>query len=88
VSSVMHAASIKPQYEIWGSGGVRQGLDAAKLLALGASTVGFAKPMLVAALNSAEAVAEAMNTIEYELKVAMFCTGSRLLNDLKEKACR
>lgn len=87
VSSVMHAVSLKPSYEIWGSGGVRQGLDAAKLLALGASTVGFAKPMLFAALNSAEAVANAMNTIEYELKVAMFCTGSRLINDLKEKAC-
>ncbi|HAU0049898.1 TPA: type 2 isopentenyl-diphosphate Delta-isomerase, partial [Legionella pneumophila] len=71
----------------WGSGGVRNGLDAAKLFALGATTVGFAKPMLEAALGSTGQVLTQMNTIEYELKTAMFCTGSRVLDDLKEKAC-
>ena len=28
-----------------------------------------------------------MMAIEYELKTAMFCTGSLILSDLKEKAC-
>lgn len=74
--------------EIWGSGGVRNGLDAAKLFALGASTVSFAKPLLEPALRSTEHVLTAMRTFEYELKVALFCTGSRVLIDLKEKACR
>ena len=73
--------------ELWGSGGVRHGLDAAKLFALGASSVGFAKPMLQAALQSSDDVLSVMASIEYELRVAMFCTGSRTLNDLKEKAC-
>ena len=77
-----------PRFEIWGSGGVRHGLDAAKLIALGATTVSFAKPMLQAALHSTEHVLAVMESIEYELKVAMFCTGSRVLQDLKEKACR
>lgn len=87
LQSVQNAASINPTFEVWGSGGVRHGLDAAKLFALGASTVGFAKPMLEAALESSEHVLNKMMIIEYELKTAMFCTGSRVLSDLKEKAC-
>ncbi|KTD25607.1 MULTISPECIES: type 2 isopentenyl-diphosphate Delta-isomerase [Legionella] len=88
VQTVIQAASLNPRFEIWGSGGVRNGLDAAKLIALGATSVGFAKPMLDAALESASSVNELMQLIEYELKVAMFCTGSRVLSELKEKACR
>lgn len=87
ITSVRNALAIMPKFEIWGSGGVRHGLDAAKLFALGASSVGFAKPMLEAALDSTEHVLLKMNTIEYELKTAMFCTGSATLNDLKEMAC-
>lgn len=87
VQSVLNAVSLKPKFEIWGSGGVRNGLDAAKLFALGASSVGFAKPMLDAALQGVLQVQNRMRAIEYELKVAMFCTGSRVLSELKEKAC-
>jgi len=87
IHSVVNATSLTPNFEIWGSGGVRNGLDAAKLFALGASSVAFAKPLLNAALQSAEDVLSLMTAIEYELKVAMFCTGSLTLCDLKEKAC-
>lgn len=88
VQSVENASSARVDYEIWGSGGVRHGLDAAKLFALGASTVGFAKPMLEAALSGYEQVIKLMTTIEYELKVAMFCTGSLTLGELEGKVCR
>ena len=88
VQSVCDAVALQANFEVWGSGGVRNGLDAAKLIALGASTIGFAKPMLHAALHSIEEIVALMNSIEYELKVAMFCTGSRELSELKEKACR
>jgi len=83
--SVRDGKDVSPDFEIWGSGGVRHGLDAAKLLALGASTVAFAKPMLEAAMRSSDDVIRVMQTIEYELQVALFCTGSRNLSELKEK---
>lgn len=85
--SVMAAAKLNPKFEIWGSGGVNNGLNAAKLFALGAQTVGFARPMLEAALKSVEHIYLLMQTIEYELKIAMFCTGSKQLNDLRGKLC-
>ncbi|HVT63075.1 MAG TPA: type 2 isopentenyl-diphosphate Delta-isomerase [Legionellaceae bacterium] len=87
VQSIQYAHALQPKYEIWGSGGVRHGLDAAKLIALGASTIGFAKNMLVAALQSSEAVIMEMTAIEYELKLALFCTGCRVLTELQGKLC-
>lgn len=69
--------------EIWASGGIRSGLDAAKSLALGAHKVGIAKPALSAVLNGEEALANWMNGIEHELKVALFCTGSANPSELQ-----
>jgi isopentenyl-diphosphate delta-isomerase len=84
VDSVLKAVQLRPQYEVWASGGVRSGLDSAKLLALGAKTVGIAKPILEAALQSDAALDAAMARFELELKVAMFCTGQPTIAELRK----
>jgi isopentenyl-diphosphate delta-isomerase len=71
--------------DIWASGGVRTGLDAAKLIALGAHQVGYAKPALEAALESQEALENWMSVCEYELKVALFCSGSASISELRNR---
>jgi isopentenyl-diphosphate delta-isomerase len=84
VNSVIAAKkSLPTKIEIWASGGVRTGLDAAKLIALGAHQVGFAKPALEAALQGEAELQQWMATREYELKVALFCTGSKNPNALR-----
>lgn len=86
VQSMLNAKEAQVNYEIWASGGVRSGLDIGKLCALGATKVGIAKPFLEAALNGDEALDELLTKLELELKITMFCTGSRNLKDLQTKS--
>ena len=75
----------KRDYEVWASGGLRSGVDAAKALAMGASLTGFASPILKALNESEEALDKKMSLFEQELRVALFCTGSQDLKSLREE---
>jgi isopentenyl-diphosphate delta-isomerase len=66
------------------SGGIRTGLDVARALALGATAAGTAGGILKAASTSYEATKAELEQIVYELKVAMFLTGSSNVAEMRQ----
>ena len=84
VESLLAAKEEGLNCELWGSGGVRNGLDAAKLIALGAAQVGVAMPMMVAAQKGTREIVDLMKSFEFELKTALFCTGQRTIKEIQQ----
>jgi isopentenyl-diphosphate delta-isomerase len=66
------------------SGGLRNGLDMAKCIALGATLAGMAGPFLKAAVNSLQAVLDEIEIATTELRVAMFGIGVDSIGGLQQ----
>ena len=84
VASLENCAGLKTKAEIWASGGIRSGLDGAKAIAMGAQKVGFAKPALEAALNGESKLDAWMQSMEFEMKMALFCSGNAAPESLRK----
>lgn len=67
------------------SGGLRNGLDVAKTLALGADLAGLALPFLQAADQSEAALDELCEALIAEIVTVLFCTGCNSLSALREE---
>jgi isopentenyl-diphosphate delta-isomerase len=72
-----------PELPVIASGGLRDGIDVAKCIALGASAAGMAGPFLKAAAVSTEAVSEAITELTRVLRIAMFCAGAGSIPELQ-----
>ncbi|NEO36685.1 MAG: type 2 isopentenyl-diphosphate Delta-isomerase [Moorea sp. SIOASIH] len=76
--------AIAPEIPLIASGGLRNGLDVAKAIALGADIAGLALPFLQAAAESVDAVDALVQLLMAEITTALFCTGNATLSDLKQ----
>jgi isopentenyl-diphosphate Delta-isomerase len=81
--SLRMVRSAVPDTPVVASGGMRNGLDAAKAIALGADLAGFAGPLLHAADESEERVVETLTLFREQLRLAMFATGVATVADLR-----
>lgn len=72
-----------PEVPLIASGGIRDGVEVAKCIVLGADLVGMAGPFLKAATEDADQVERIIVRVTKELRVAMFATGSRDLKALR-----
>jgi isopentenyl-diphosphate delta-isomerase len=84
--AVAEAREVAQDKTIIASGGIRNGIDAAKALALGADLVGIAGPFLRAAAESAKAATDLAGELVETLRTAMFCVGARTPADLRAGA--
>jgi len=75
--SLVSAVEVMPSDTVvLASGGIRNGVEVAKALALGARASGMALPFLRWAMASTEQVVEGVRRIEKELRVAMWYAGA------------
>ncbi len=71
-----------PAMTIFASGGLKDGLDIAKCVALGATLGGMAGQFLKAAAVSTENAVEMMKLTQRQIQVTMFCAGAGKLSEL------
>ncbi len=81
--AISNAREGAPDLPVIASGGLRDGIDIARCIALGASLAGLASPFLKAANESQKAVDELIRILIKQLEISMFCTGARDIDVLR-----
>lgn len=82
--AVRYAVTGAPGLPVFASGGLRDGIDIAKTIALGAVIGGMAGPFLKAANQSAEALDQLIRELVAQIRIAMLCSGARDIAALQQ----
>ena len=82
VDSLRIVRRTAPGLMIFASGGIRNGLEIAKSIALGATVGGMAGPFLKAAIISTEEVYDLLQILHRQLQLTMFAAGAANLAEL------
>ncbi len=81
--SILNVKKATPDMTVFASGGIKDGLDIAKCIALGATLGGMAGQFLKAAAISTESTVEMMQLVKRQIEVTMFVAGVEKLEGLK-----
>jgi isopentenyl-diphosphate delta-isomerase len=80
--ALVQAKQATPDLPIFASGGLRNGIELAKCISLGATLTGMAGPFLRAASQSYEEVTQLIDEFNAELRICMFSAGAPSICDL------
>jgi isopentenyl-diphosphate delta-isomerase len=86
VDALAEAFEAAPDLPRIASGGLRDGVDCAKCLALGAAACGIARPLLLAA--RADRAVEAVGDVVRQLRIATWLTGAASASELRREHLR
>ncbi len=78
-------AAVGKEIQVIASGGIRDGVDAAKAISLGADMVGMARPVLKALDRGYNHLLNFLNKTILEIRNVVFLTGSKSLKELRKK---
>lgn len=82
--SLVETRRAAPELPLFASGGIRNGIEIAKCVALGATLVGLASPLLKLANISTETTIGGIHELVAQLRVAMFGIGAPNLTSLRD----
>ena len=80
--SILNVKKAAPEMTVFASGGIKDGLDIAKCIALGATLGGMAGQFLKAAAISTKSAVQMMKLIKRQIEVTMFAAGAKAIGDL------